>query len=150
MPVLMWVVLNVWMLNMYCWRVNTRSCKLTYLTYKNSRLADVCLCVRLVFNATLNSIPVISCRWSVYREETGVPGWKQPTLCKSLVNFIAKLYQAHLIMSGNRNHNFTFQGDSIDFIFKSAYNYHTMVATLLPPNCIYLFFEYYTELWQLT
>jgi len=42
----------------------------------------------MVFNATFNNISVISWQSVLLVEETGGPGGKPPTCCKSLTNFI--------------------------------------------------------------
>jgi len=42
----------------------------------------------MMFNATFNNISVISWQSVSLVEETGVPGEKSPTCCKSLTNFI--------------------------------------------------------------
>ena len=43
----------------------------------------------MVFNDTFNNISVISLRSVLLVGETGVPGEKPPSCCKSLTNFIA-------------------------------------------------------------
>ena len=52
---------------------------------------------------------------------------------KPLVSFIIKLYQAHLVNSGNRTHNFTLQWRCvlISYLDAHASNYHTIAVAPL-------------------